>query len=60
LKKYAFNSDWTPKKLDVSMEIPDELDLNSLRATGFQHGENLMPNGKFLSNFFSLFDKIVA
>ena len=33
LKKYTFNDDWTPRKLDVSMEIPDELDLNSLRAT---------------------------
>ena len=51
LKKYTFNDDWTPKKLDVSMEIPDEIDLNSLRATGFQHGETLMPDGKF-SNFF--------
>jgi hypothetical protein len=28
------------------MEIPDEIDLNSLRATGFQHGETLMPDGK--------------
>ncbi|CAF1355077.1 unnamed protein product [Adineta steineri] len=45
LKKYTFNPDWTPKKLDVSMEIPDEIDLNSLRATGFQHGETLMPDG---------------
>lgn len=44
LKKYTFNPDWTPKKLNVSMEIPDEIDLNSLRATGFQHGENLMPD----------------
>jgi ubiquitin carboxyl-terminal hydrolase 5/13 len=52
LKKYTFNADWTPRKLDVSMEVPDELDLNSLRATGFQHGENLMPDGKFKTLFF--------
>ncbi|UJR35555.1 hypothetical protein I4U23_028308 [Adineta vaga] len=44
LKKYTFNADWTPKKIDVSMEIPDEIDLNSLRATGFQHGETIMPD----------------
>ena len=49
LKKYTFNDDWTPRKLDVSMDVPDEINLNSLRATGFQHGENLMPDGK-LSN----------
>ena len=48
LKKYTFNSDWTPKKIDVSMEIPDELDLNSLRATGFQHGEMLIDDGKII------------
>ncbi len=45
LKKYTFNDDWTPRKLDVSMEIPDELDLNSLRATGFQNGETPMLDG---------------
>jgi ubiquitin carboxyl-terminal hydrolase 5/13 len=47
LKKYTFNDDWTPRKLDISMEIPDELDLNSLRATGFQTGETPMPDGTF-------------
>jgi ubiquitin carboxyl-terminal hydrolase 5/13 len=47
LKKYTFNNDWTPRKIDVSMEMPDELDLNSLRAHGLQHGEVSMPEGKF-------------
>ena len=46
LKKYTFNADWSPKKIDVSMDVPDELDLNSLRATGLQHGETVMPDGK--------------
>ena len=45
MKKYTYNDDWTPRKLDVSMEIPDELDLNSLRAKGFQPGETPMPDG---------------
>jgi ubiquitin carboxyl-terminal hydrolase 5/13 len=57
LKKYTFNADWTPKKLDVSMEIPDEIDLNSLRATGFQHGETLMPDGKSKTCRFLFFCK---
>ncbi|CAF1368554.1 unnamed protein product [Rotaria sordida] len=42
LKKYTFNDDWTPRKIDVSMEIPDDIDLSSLRATGLQHGETPM------------------
>ena len=45
MKKYTYNDDWTPRKIDVSMDMPDELDLNSLRATGLQHGENPMPDG---------------
>jgi ubiquitin carboxyl-terminal hydrolase 5/13 len=52
LKKYTFNDDWTPRKLDVSMEIPDEIDLNSLRAKGFQRGETPMPDGKIPSCYF--------
>ncbi|CAF3373949.1 unnamed protein product [Rotaria sp. Silwood1] len=44
LKKYTFNDDWTPRKIDVSMEIPDDIDINSLRATGLQIGEKLMPD----------------
>ncbi|CAF0873810.1 unnamed protein product [Rotaria sp. Silwood1] len=42
LKKYTFNPDWTPRKIDVSMEVPDELDLSSLRAKGVQPGEIVM------------------
>jgi ubiquitin carboxyl-terminal hydrolase 5/13 len=52
LKKYTFNSDWTPRKLDVSMEVPDQIDLSSLRATGVQSGETLMPDGKFQTFIF--------
>jgi ubiquitin carboxyl-terminal hydrolase 5/13 len=55
LKKYKFNDDWTPRKLDVSMEVPDTLDLNSLRSTGFQHGETLMPDGNFKKRKNSFF-----
>ena len=52
LKKYTFNDDWTPRKIDVSMEMPDELDLNSLRAAGFQHGETPMSEGNASTRFF--------
>ncbi|KAJ1122418.1 hypothetical protein NDU88_000905 [Pleurodeles waltl] len=39
IKKFTFGLDWVPKKLDVSIEMPDELDITQLRGTGLQPGE---------------------
>lgn len=58
MKKYTFNDDWTPRKIDVSLDIPDELDLNSLRATGLQHGETPMPEGSWILSFLLVFHPI--
>ncbi|XP_062848799.1 ubiquitin carboxyl-terminal hydrolase 5 isoform X1 [Trichomycterus rosablanca] len=43
IKKFTFGLDWVPKKLDVSIDVPDTLDLSELRATGQQPGEELLP-----------------
>uniref|UniRef100_A0A8D0AH12 Ubiquitin carboxyl-terminal hydrolase n=1 Tax=Sander lucioperca TaxID=283035 RepID=A0A8D0AH12_SANLU len=43
IKKFTFGLDWVPKKLDVSIDVPDTLDLSALRATGQQQGEELLP-----------------
>lgn len=43
LKRYYLAEDWTPKKLDVSVPMPAELDLSALRGTGLVDGEVLMP-----------------
>ncbi|XP_076135192.1 ubiquitin carboxyl-terminal hydrolase 13 isoform X1 [Alosa pseudoharengus] len=43
IKKFTFGVDWVPKKLDVSIDMPDFLDLNRLRATGLQSGEEELP-----------------
>ncbi|CAL8340679.1 ubiquitin carboxyl-terminal hydrolase 5 isoform X2 [Gadus morhua] len=43
IKKFTFGLDWVPKKLDVSIDVPDTLDLGDLRATGQQPGEELLP-----------------
>ncbi|XP_034950209.1 ubiquitin carboxyl-terminal hydrolase 5 [Chelonus insularis] len=43
LKKFTVNDDWTMVKLDVAVEMPDELDLSSLRGTGLQANEKLLP-----------------
>ncbi|KAL8584111.1 hypothetical protein ACOMHN_011726 [Nucella lapillus] len=43
LKKFTVDEDWTPRKLDVSVEAPDLLDLSHLRAKGKQPGEEELP-----------------
>ncbi|XP_053566142.1 ubiquitin carboxyl-terminal hydrolase 13 [Bombina bombina] len=44
IKKFTFGLDWVPKKLDVSIDMPDLLDINHLRATGLQPGEDELPD----------------
>ena len=43
LKKFAVDDNWVPYKLDVEVDMPDELDLTQLTATGLQPGEELIP-----------------
>lgn len=43
LKKFTFREDWVPIKLDVSVEMPDVLDLSQLRGDGPQAGEEPLP-----------------
>lgn len=44
LKKFTLREDWTCVKLDVAVEIPDILDLGTLRSTGLQPNEELLPD----------------
>ncbi|XP_066567891.1 ubiquitin carboxyl-terminal hydrolase 5 isoform X1 [Amia ocellicauda] len=44
IKKFTFGLDWVPKKLDVSIDVPDLLDLGSLRGAGLQPGEEELPD----------------
>lgn len=43
LKKFTLGDDWVPKKLDVSVDVPDFLDLEQFRAKGLQEGEVCLP-----------------
>lgn len=43
LKKFTLREDWVPIKLDVSIEMPDILDISTLRGAGPQPGEELLP-----------------
>lgn len=42
LRKFTVSEDWTPKKLDVCVEMEDVLDLSGLRGTGLQANETLL------------------
>jgi len=42
LKKFTLRQDWTPIKLDVSVDMPEDMDLEYLRGHGAQEGENLL------------------
>ncbi|KAM8953716.1 ubiquitin carboxyl-terminal hydrolase 13 isoform 2-T2 [Pelodytes ibericus] len=44
IKKFTFGLDWVPKKLDVTVDMPDLLDISHLRATGLQPGEEELPD----------------
>lgn len=43
LKKFTVQEDWTPKKLDVAVEVPDELNLSDVRGTGIKPDEEALP-----------------
>ena len=43
LQRFTVGDDWLPKKLDVSVPMPDELELSSLRGGGLQPGEQELP-----------------
>jgi len=43
LSRYILDEDWTEKKLDALVPVPEELNLESLRSTGILPGEVLLP-----------------
>uniref|UniRef100_A0A182W997 Ubiquitin carboxyl-terminal hydrolase n=1 Tax=Anopheles minimus TaxID=112268 RepID=A0A182W997_9DIPT len=44
LKKFTLKEDWTSLKLDVAIDIPEVLDLETLRGTGKQPNEEELPD----------------
>lgn len=54
LKKFTLREDWVPIKLDVSVDMPEELDISHLRGNGVQEGEILLPeiSGLCVTNSF--------
>ena len=42
LQRYELGPDWTPKKLEVNIDVPNEIDLTDLKALGPQDGEDIV------------------
>jgi ubiquitin carboxyl-terminal hydrolase 5/13 len=42
IQRYELGSDWVPKKLEVNIEMAEEIDLNNLRSLGPQDGEDVV------------------
>jgi len=43
IQRYELGPDWVPRKLEVKVDVPDEIDLTHLKALGPQSGENIVP-----------------
>eukprot|EP00026_Physarum_polycephalum_P002958 Phypoly_transcript_02967.p1 GENE.Phypoly_transcript_02967~~Phypoly_transcript_02967.p1 ORF type:complete len:805 (+),score=171.44 Phypoly_transcript_02967:45-2459(+) len=43
IKRFVVGEGWVPKKLDVSIDAPQELDISNLRGHGRQPGEKEFP-----------------
>jgi len=46
LLKFSVDESWQPVKLDVEIDMPEQLDLSSLRGKGLQEGEVNLPEEK--------------
>jgi ubiquitin carboxyl-terminal hydrolase 5/13 len=43
VNKFYLSETWTPKKKEISLQVPAELDLTPFKAAGLQPGEIVMP-----------------
>jgi len=43
MQRYELGPDWTPKKIEVNIDMPHSIDLNDVRSKGPQDGEDIAP-----------------
>lgn len=44
MSKFSFGEDWVPKKYDVLIDVPDQLDVSHLKGCGLQQQEQELPD----------------
>ena len=43
MQRYEIGDDWQPRKIEVNIDVPEEISLQELKGTGPQEGEKLVP-----------------
>lgn len=43
LQRYYLGDDWVPRKIEVDVDVPEEIDLEALRSNGPSDGDDLVP-----------------
>ena len=43
MQRYELGEDWQPKKIEVDIDVPEEVSLQTFKGTGPQEGENIAP-----------------
>jgi ubiquitin carboxyl-terminal hydrolase 5/13 len=43
MQRYEIGDDWQPRKIEVNIDVPEEINLQKLKGTGPQEGEKLVP-----------------
>ncbi|KAF2073334.1 hypothetical protein CYY_005352 [Polysphondylium violaceum] len=59
MRKYVFNPDYTPKKLNVCIDVPDFLDIEHVRGFGKQDNEEELPEDNGGGNDEPEFDQAI-
>lgn len=44
IQRYQLGPDWQPVKLEVNLDIPEDVDLSAYKSKGHQGGEDLVPD----------------
>jgi len=43
IQRYELGPDWQPIKLEINLDIPEEIDISQYKSKGIQDGEELVP-----------------
>jgi ubiquitin carboxyl-terminal hydrolase 5/13 len=50
MQRYEIGDDWQPKKIEVKIDMPEEISLEKFKAKGPQGGDNLVPEDTDMSD----------
>ena len=57
MQKYTLDNSWQPKKIECSLDVPEQIDLAFLRGKGIQDGEEPLPENDGTSTLEVNFDQ---